>query len=101
MQSPAAQARVVTRTANTSFTAPFTAGTNVIELFYNNNFAGINTGNGGLTGGPGSLAFDGNITFGLGTAVPEPEAWALMIGGLAFAGMAARRRRASVRVTYA
>ena len=84
---------------NASFGAPFVAGTNVIELFYNNNYAGINTGNGGLTGGPGSLAFNGNISFG--TTVPEPAAWALMIGGFGFAGMAARRRRAAVRVTYA
>lgn len=33
--------------------------------------------------------------------VPEPAQWALMIGGLGFAGVAARRRRAAIRVTYA
>jgi PEP-CTERM motif len=41
--------------------------------------------------------------FGLAgaAAVPEPETWAMMIVGFGFAGATARRRRTSVKVTYA
>jgi len=51
------------------------------------------------TGPPSALLVSG-LT-GNALAVPEPAEWALLIGGFAFAGMAARRRRQSVRVTYA
>lgn len=34
------------------------------------------------------------------TDVPEPEQWALLIGGFGLAGLAARRRRSAVRVAY-
>lgn len=34
-------------------------------------------------------------------AIPEPSQWALMIGGFGFAGVAARRRKAKVNVTFA
>jgi hypothetical protein len=37
---------------------------------------------------------------GLGTAVPEPATWAMMLGGFGLLGAAARRRR-STTVTYA
>ena len=33
--------------------------------------------------------------------VPEPASWAMMIGGFGFAGVAMRRRRSAVRITYA
>jgi hypothetical protein len=41
--------------------------------------------------------------FGLSglAAVPEPATWAMMLVGFGFAGAAARRRRTSVKVTYA
>lgn len=35
------------------------------------------------------------------TAVPEPAAWAMMIGGFAMVGGMMRRRRTTMRVTYA
>jgi hypothetical protein len=40
-----------------------------------------------------------NAGFGpfIAQSIPEPSTWALMIGGFAFAGMAMRRRKASVR----
>ena len=47
----------------------------------------------GLAGGPQSLSVDAQ--FGAG-AVPEPTTWAMMIGGFGLAGLAARRRRATV-----
>jgi hypothetical protein len=34
-------------------------------------------------------------------AIPEPETWAMMLVGFGFAGSAMRRRRTSVRVTFA
>lgn len=61
-----------------------------------------------VTGGPkligatfsstaNSFEFD-NLATG---AVPEPAAWALMLGGFGMMGAAVRRRRSQVRVTYA
>ena len=44
-----------------------------------------------------SFEFD-NLATG---AVPEPAAWAMMLGGFGFAGVAMRRRRSAIRVTYA
>jgi hypothetical protein len=63
--------------------------------------AGINTLRFEVTDtGPPSALLVSGIT-GSALAVPEPAEWALLIGGFAFAGLAARRRRQSIRVTYA
>jgi hypothetical protein len=75
-----------------SITGPFQAGQNTISFIVNNNNAGINPGGGGLTDGPSSLTFTGNVTYDLAAAVPEPATWALMIGGFGMVGAAARRR---------
>jgi hypothetical protein len=59
---------------------------------------GFSGGNGGLidttphTGSP-LFALGGNTGYELLGAVPEPEPWALLIGGFALAGAALRRRR--------
>jgi len=38
--------------------------------------------------------FSGNIQYGSSiTAVPEPETWAMLLAGLGFVGVAAKRRR--------
>lgn len=79
--------------AGGSFTAPFVVGNNVVEVFYNNNNAGINAGNGPLTGGPGELQFLGTISYDV-TAVPEPQSWALLVAGFGLVGAAMRRRAA-------
>ena len=76
---------------NTSFGAPFVVGNNTITIVVNNNNAGINTGNGGLTGGPNSLDFVGTVTFDAAPAVPEPQTWTLLIAGFAMTGFAMRR----------
>ncbi len=49
------------------------------------------------------FTFDTAQVFGLaGTAaVPEPATWAMMLAGFGLAGAAMRRRRTSVKVTYA
>ena len=73
---------------NASFMAPFVVGTNTVTFTVNNNNSGINTGNGGLTGGPGNYAVVGSVT----ANVPEPAAWSLMIVGFGLVGAAARRR---------
>jgi hypothetical protein len=39
---------------------------------------------------------DGNFVLTLSSAVPEPASWAMMIGGLALAGIAMRRRKVAV-----
>lgn len=47
------------------------------------------------------IAID-DLRFGFGSGgVPEPAAWALMISGFGLVGGALRRRRETVRVTYA
>lgn len=74
------------------FSAPFVVGNNIIEVFYNNNNAGINTGNGGLTGGPGRLDLVGTVTFDA-AVVPEPSSWVMLIAGFGLIGAASRRRR--------
>lgn len=81
---------------NASFSAPFVTGANVISVLVNNNNAGINTGNGPLTGGPGSLTFTGTVTYDAAATVPEPASWALLIGGFALTGAAMRRRSAAL-----
>lgn len=48
---------------------------------------------GGVAFAMGSLGAPGYVTFSSVSAVPEPAAWALMIGGFALVGAAARRRR--------
>ncbi len=63
--------------------------------------AGLNTLTFTVTdGGPPSALLVSGLS-GNALAVPEPAEWALMIAGFGFAGLAARRRRHSVRVTYA
>jgi hypothetical protein len=59
-----------------------------------NNLLTLNkaTGAGALVGGLGGSFNMAGLAF-LGAPVPEPGAWALMIGGFALAGMALRRRR--------
>lgn len=53
----------------------------------------------GTTGGDAS--YSGTLAFAGGAgAVPEPSTWMMMIMGIGFAGMALRRRRQSVRLTY-
>jgi len=51
----------------------------------------------GRSGGQGSYAGD----FTLAGGVPEPAAWAMMIGGFGMAGGALRRRRVSTTVRFA
>jgi hypothetical protein len=70
-------------------TSGFTLGANSLELIVNNNYAGINTNNGGLTGGPSSLNFSATLTGG----VPEPAAWGLMMVGLGAIGGSLRMNR--------
>lgn len=72
---------------NANFTSPFVLGDNVLTITYNNNNAGINVGNGGLTGGPGTYTVEGTATF-----VPEPATWGLLLVGFAMTGAAMRRR---------
>ena len=48
----------------------------------------------GLSRGLGS--YGGNLTFTPGSAVPEPETWAMMLVGFAGVGVAMRRRRSLV-----
>lgn len=46
--------------------------------------------------------YQGNFEYQLtALGVPEPAAWALMVGGFGFVGGAVRRRRQRMRVTYA
>lgn len=53
----------------------------------------------GTTGGDAS--YSGTLSFAGGAgAVPEPSTWMMMIMGIGFAGMALRRRRQTVRLTY-
>jgi len=51
----------------------------------------------GRTGGQASYAGD----FTLAGGVPEPAAWAMMIGGFGMAGGALRRRRVEAKVRFA
>lgn len=46
-------------------------------------------------------SYGGQIDFAAAPAVPEPATWAMMIAGFGIAGFAMRRRRETVRVTYA
>ncbi len=53
----------------------------------------------GRTGGDAS--YSGTLAFAGGAgAVPEPSTWMMMIMGIGFAGIALRRRRRTVRLTY-
>lgn len=76
---------------NKIFAAPFVAGVNTVTLTVNNNNAGINTGNTGLTGGPGFFAVSGSVG-----EVPEPAVWGLLVAGFGLVGVAARRRNTAV-----
>ncbi len=81
---------------NVSTSGPFVAGDDIITFLLNNN-AGINPGGGGLTGGPFSLQFRGDVTFDLASPIPEPATWAMMIVGFGLVGSAVRRRPAVAR----
>ena len=50
----------------------------------------------GFSGGSG--AYEGTLSF---AAVPEPSTWLMMILGVGIAGAALRRRRQTVKVSYA
>lgn len=54
----------------------------------------------GTTGGDAS--YSGTLSFagGIAGAVPEPSTWMMMIMGIGLAGVALRRRRQTVRLTY-
>jgi hypothetical protein len=49
----------------------------------------------------GNFEFTQTTDLGGSGAVPEPASWALMLGGFGLIGAVVRRRRESVRVTYA
>lgn len=53
------------------------------------------------TGPPSALLVSGLTGNALALGVPEPAAWGLMIAGFGMVGFASRRRRQSVRVTFA
>lgn len=55
--------------------------------------AGFDDGNG--PGATSLLGFDRATSVSFTTAVPEPSAWALLLMGLVFCGLAAQRRRAA------
>ena len=46
-----------------------------------------------ISGDNGTVGFD-NLQYGVLTAVPEPETYALMLAGLGLVGALARRRKA-------
>ena len=48
----------------------------------------------------GNYSFTQSVNQTIG-GVPEPESWALMIGGIALVGAALRRRKPSIAITYA
>lgn len=53
----------------------------------------------GTTGGDASYA--GTLTFaGVAGVIPEPSTWMMMIMGIGLAGVALRRRRQTVRLSY-
>ncbi len=70
----------------------FVAGLNTLDLIVAN-------GGGGPSGG--RIEFTASDVTAAVAGVPEPASWALMLGGFGFAGVAMRRRRSQVRVTYA
>lgn len=62
---------------------PITAGTlNQLVINYTSNGLG---------------SYGGNLTFTPAAAIPEPAAWAMMIGGFGVVGATMRRRRTTVR----
>lgn len=53
----------------------------------------------GTTGGDAS--YSGTLAFaGVAGAVPEPSTWMMMIMGIGLAGVALRRRRQTIRLSY-
>lgn len=84
----------VTLLANTTYYAYSSASLNVAYATANN-YTGGQGYNTSSTGGTyAGLANGGDTRFALyGTAVPEPESWAMMIGGFGAIGTVLRRRR--------
>jgi hypothetical protein len=78
------------------FSSPVATGSTVYELFGANTFD-LNQRNLYFT--PTASGFSVSAS-GFG-AVPEPATWAMMLVGFGLAGAGMRRRRQSVRVTYA
>lgn len=77
-----------------NFSVPLTLlnGSNTITFSY----AGALQTPGDEAWGVDSATITGNV---LTSAVPEPAAWAMMLGGLALTGAALRRRRPALRTT--
>jgi hypothetical protein len=69
--------------------ATFQVGTNTLLFIGNNTNGGIN---GGESGGPAAIFFDGTVTFDV-AGVPEPSTWAMMILGFCGLGFMAYRRK--------
>jgi hypothetical protein len=94
-----------------SAAAGYNAGTgNLPDTFFE--FAGSRVNGAFLDGGPNALAQNSNVgvagryvfnvrggTVTTPPAVPEPATWAMMIGGFALAGAAARRRNRTVALS--
>jgi len=53
---------------------------------------------GGTAGG--NASYGGTVNFALGSAVPEPATWAMMLVGVAAIGMTMRRRSPVTRVAF-
>jgi hypothetical protein len=68
--------------------ASFVEGTNTLLFIVNNTNDGIN---GGPSGGPTQVQFQGDVTYT--PAVPEPSTWAMMILGFCGVGFMAYRRK--------
>ncbi len=81
---------------NVNVTSGFLTGFNQLLFTINDTSAGIF---GDLTGGPNGTAgptaytFNAILTYDVRGAVPEPAAWALMLGGFGMMGSAMRRQR--------
>ncbi|MBL8277508.1 MAG: FxDxF family PEP-CTERM protein [Pelomonas sp.] len=68
---------------------------NTVGTAFNDLVAGLNSGNAYLN--VHSSAFAGGEIRALLVPVPEPETYALMLGGLGVLALAARRRRSAAR----
>jgi hypothetical protein len=49
----------------------------------------------------GDASYSGTLSFAGGAGVPEPSTWLMMILGVGIAGAALRRRRQTIKVSYA
>jgi hypothetical protein len=79
-------------TVNQSYSAPFVVGPNIINVFHNDNGAGI--GGNFFSVANGELQFNANLTYST-AAVPEPSTWALLLAGCILLGTTASRRARS------